>query len=58
LNRGGSKFWRSLHEGEFGPLDALREKAGKDNIHAGTIKRTGNIRSYSVSGEMPETISK
>jgi hypothetical protein len=36
----------------------LLEKAGKDNVYVGTIKKTGNIRFYSVSGEMYNTISK
>ena len=58
MNRGGSEFWRLLHVGECGPLDGLREKAGQDSIYLGAIKRTGNLRSYSVSGKMHETISK
>jgi hypothetical protein len=58
LNRGGSEFWRLFHVGEYGPLDGLREKAGQDSIYVGAIKKTGNLRSYSVSGKMHETISK
>jgi len=58
LNRGGSEFWRLLHVGECGRLDGLREKAGQDSIYVGAIKKTGNLRSYSVSGKMYETISK
>jgi hypothetical protein len=58
LNRGGSEFWRLLHVGECGPLDGLREKAGQDSIYVGAIKKTGNLRSYSVSGKMHKTISK
>jgi len=58
LNRGGSEFWRLLHVGECGPLDGLREEAGQDSIYVGAIKKTGNLRSYGVSGKMHETISK
>jgi hypothetical protein len=57
LNRGGSEFRKLLHVGECGPLDGLREKAGQDSIYVGVIKKTGNLRSYSVSGKMHETIS-
>ena len=58
MNRGGSEFWRLFHVGEYGPLDGLREKAGQDSIYVGAIKKNGNLRSYSVSGKMHETISK
>ncbi len=58
MNRGGSEFWRLLQVGECGPSYGLREKAGLDSIYVGAIKKTGNLRSYSVNEEMHETISK
>jgi hypothetical protein len=51
-------FGDSGHGGKSGPWDALREKTRQDNIYVWTIKKTGNMRSYCVSGKMQETISK
>jgi hypothetical protein len=50
-------FGDCRHAGTFGPLHALREKAGQDSIYLGAIKKSGNLRSR-VSGKMHETISK